>query len=222
MELSGSIPLGAARHARYDEHELDLDPGAALVLYTDGLVERAGESLDAGLERLSRVVREGEHDLEHLSDAIVSELLPEGTGEDDAALLVARALPLAATLRAEFPAEVESIPMMRRILGRWLFEAGATMADMDDLSLAAAEAAANAIEHAYGLEHGVFELRAWTTDEDGVVLAISDFGSWRPPRGTNRGRGLLLMEGLADSVQVIQSDQGTTVELSRRLGAEAA
>jgi hypothetical protein len=30
------------------------------------------------------------------------------------------------------------------------------------------------------------------------------------------------MEGLADAVEVIQSEQGTTVELSRRIGAQAA
>ena len=36
------------------------------------------------------------------------------------------------------------------------------------------------------------------------------------------GRGLLLMEGLADEVEVIRSAEGTTIELSRRIGAEAA
>jgi hypothetical protein len=51
---------------------------------------------------------------------------------------------------------------------------------------------------------------------------VSDFGTWRAPRGTNRGRGLMLMEGLTENVEVIRGDQGTTVELSRRIGAEAA
>lgn len=222
MELSGSIPLGAARHARYDEHELDLDPGAALVLYTDGLVERPGESLDAGLERLAATVAKGEDDLEHLGDTLVDVMLPEGAGDDDAALLMARAMPLGQTLVARFPAEIESIPLMRRLLGRWLDEAGATRADVEDLMLASAEAAANAIEHAYGLAPGVVELRAWATEEGPVKVAVRDFGNWRLPRGTHRGRGLMLMEGLADSVEVIRSDDGTTVELSRRIGAQAA
>jgi serine phosphatase RsbU (regulator of sigma subunit)/anti-sigma regulatory factor (Ser/Thr protein kinase) len=221
IELPGSVPLGAARHAAYESRHLELDPGSALVLYTDGLVERATESLDAGLGRLRQAARQAPDDLEHLSDAIVGGLLPEGSADDDAALLVARALPLAASLEAEFTAEVESIPLMRRMLARWLSEAGATRADIDDLMLAAAEAAANAIEHAYGLERGVFELRARPVD-DGVLVTISDNGSWRAPRGTNRGRGLLLMEGLTDAVEVIHGDEGTTVELSRRLGRQAA
>jgi anti-sigma regulatory factor (Ser/Thr protein kinase) len=167
-------------------------------------------------------VREGEEDLEHLGDALVDALLPSGAGNDDAALLLARALPLGEEIVAEFPAEIESIPVMRRLLGRWLDEAGATGRDVDDLTLASAEAAANSIEHAYGLAPGVVELRASAEGEGRVTVAIRDFGSWRPPRGAHRGRGLMLMEGLTDAVEVVHTDKGTTVELSRRIGAQAA
>jgi anti-sigma regulatory factor (Ser/Thr protein kinase) len=222
LELPGSVPLGAARNARYEQHEVELDPGAALVLYTDGLVERPEEPLESGLERLVKTVREGEEDLEHLGDALVDALLPSGAGNDDAALLLARALPLGEEIVAEFPAEIESIPVMRRLLGRWLDEAGATGRDVDDLTLASAEAAANSIEHAYGLAPGVVELRASAEGEGRVTVAIRDFGSWRPPRGAHRGRGLMLMEGLTDAVEVVHTDKGTTVELSRRIGAQAA
>jgi serine phosphatase RsbU (regulator of sigma subunit)/anti-sigma regulatory factor (Ser/Thr protein kinase) len=221
LDMPGSLPLGARRHVRYDEQQVELEPGCALVLYTDGLVERPGEPLDVGLDRLIRVMARTETDLEHLGDALVDEMLPDGPRDDDAALLLVRAQPLADTLAAKFPAEIESIPLMRRILVRWLDEAGATRADTDDLSLAAAEAAANAIEHAYGLAPGEVELRAWT-DEGSVTVAITDFGNWRAARGAHRGRGLLLMEGLTDAVEVIRREEGTTVELSRRLGAEAA
>ena len=222
VDLPGSVPLGAARYVRYEERVFEIEPGAMLALYTDGLVERVGESLDDGLERLSVTVSAGYDDLEHLGDALVDALLPDGPGDDDAALLVARAEPMGETLVARFPAEVDSIPLMRRLLSHWLDEAGATRADMEDLMLACAEAAANAIEHAYGLESGVVELRAWVSGEGPVKVAIRDFGNWRPPRGTHRGRGLLLMETLADGVEVSDPDEGTTVELSRRLGAEVA
>ena len=221
MELPSSVPLGAARHVRYDDLDLTLEPGSALLLYTDGLVERSGERLDAGLERLTNVIRDSDLDLEHLGDKLVDEMLPEGPGDDDAALLMARALPLSEELRAEFPAEIESIPLMRRMLGRWLTDAGATRADVDDLTLATAEACANAIEHAYGLAPGVVHVRAWMADSR-VTIAVQDFGNWRPPRGKNRGRGLVLMEGLTDDVEVRRQDEGTTVELTRQLGAMAA
>ena len=98
MELSGSVPLGAARHTTYEEREWRVEPGSALVLYTDGLVERAGESLDTGLERLRAVVGDGGGDLERLGDSLVDELLPDGPTQDDAALLIVRALPLSGSL----------------------------------------------------------------------------------------------------------------------------
>jgi anti-sigma regulatory factor (Ser/Thr protein kinase)/putative methionine-R-sulfoxide reductase with GAF domain len=222
MELPGSPPLGATRHASYEDREHALEPGCALVLYTDGLVERPGESLDAGLERMSAMVRTGDGDLEHLGDALMHVLLPDGPTEDDAALLLGRALPLSDSLTARLPADVESIPVMRRVLGRWLCEAGATSAEADDLSLAASEACANAIEHAYGPGPGILELNASMSAAGDAVVAIRDFGSWRSPRGRNRGRGLMLMRGLTDSVEVIQRDEGTTIQLSRRLEERAA
>jgi anti-sigma regulatory factor (Ser/Thr protein kinase) len=222
IELPGSVPLGATRHARYEDHQRELEPGSLLVLYTDGFVERSGESLDDSLDRLLAAVRDGAEDLEHLGDGLVDVLLPHGPGGDDAALLMARAMPLGDELVASFPAEVESIPGLRRLLGRWLDEAGATRRDIDDLTLASAEAAANSIEHAYGLAPGLVELSARPDEHGGVKVAIRDFGNWRPPRGTHRGRGLLLMEGLTDDVEVVRDEQGTTVELSRRLGVEEA
>src|SRR5918994_4282597 len=184
VELPGSAPLGARRYPTYEEREHTIEPGSALVLYTDGLVERAGESLDVGLERLRMVVRGGPEGLEQLGDSLVGELLPDGPTQDDAALLLARALPLTDSLLTTLPADVESIPLIRRLLGRWLEEAGASKSPTGE-----------------------------------VLVAVRDYGSWRAPRGEHRGRGLLLMEGLTDSVEVVRGDDGTTVQLSRRLGA---
>src|SRR5829696_5343758 len=222
MELEGSPPLGAIRHAIYAEREHPLEPGSAVVLYTDGLVERVGESLDAGLERMRAMVRMGHEDLERLGDGLMNALLPERPAEDDAALLLARALPMSDSLMARLPADLDSIPVIRRLLGRWLHEVGATAAEAEDVSLAASEACANAIEHAYGPAAGILEVSASVSGTGEAVVAIRDFGRWRAPRGANRGRGLMLMRGLTDSVEVIQRNEGTTVQLSRRLEEKAA
>ena len=53
---------------------------------------------------------------------------PEGATHDDAALLVGRALPLVRSARAAPPADVDTIPSLRRVLGRWLREADASRA----------------------------------------------------------------------------------------------
>lgn len=48
-----SLPLGAFLRPRpRGEATISLEPGSAVVFYTDGLIERRGESLDTGLDRL--------------------------------------------------------------------------------------------------------------------------------------------------------------------------
>ncbi|MFR9794932.1 SpoIIE family protein phosphatase [Streptomyces sp. MS06] len=46
------VLLGATDEPVFEESQLDLAPGDRLVLYTDGLVERPGESIDQGFARL--------------------------------------------------------------------------------------------------------------------------------------------------------------------------
>ncbi len=80
-------PLGVTT-GEFSNDSLVLEQGTTLVLYTDGLIERRGESLDAGLERL-RDVAGAEYDgLEQMSDAIVGQLIPSSGAPDDVALLL--------------------------------------------------------------------------------------------------------------------------------------
>ena len=217
VELRGSVPLGAVRYASYEEVETRLDPGATLVLYTDGVIERPGEPLDAGLERLLEAATRADRDPLGICDAIVRALLPEGATRDDAALLVVRALPLSNPLELRLPADVDTIPTLRRLLGRWLGEAEASRTEVEEISLACSEACANAIEHAYAPGPAAIEVTATVTEDPQVLISVRDFGTWRPPRGSHRGRGMVLMKGLMDAVEVDKGDHGTTVRLARRL-----
>ncbi|OAH12323.1 PP2C family protein-serine/threonine phosphatase [Streptomyces jeddahensis] len=66
-------------------------PGDTLVLYTDGLVERRGEDIDAGLARLAGVLGEGSRlDPGHLADSLLTRLGLAGGGRDDTALIIVR------------------------------------------------------------------------------------------------------------------------------------
>ncbi|MCT7351984.1 SpoIIE family protein phosphatase [Streptomyces sp. 15-116A] len=66
-------------------------PGATLVLYTDGLIERRREDIDVGLRRLAEAVcRHRTRDPEPLADIVLQELLPPGGATDDTALVVVR------------------------------------------------------------------------------------------------------------------------------------
>ena len=219
LPLPATVPLGAVRYPLYEETEVELEPSTTLVLYTDGLIERAGESLDDGLERLRRSAQMAPGDPLPMCDRLIEDLLPAGVGTDDAAVLVATVSPLSDPLTVRLPADAESMPLLRRVIERWLSEVGADEQETAETILACCEACANAIEHAYGPEHTEFELEAASSPGE-VTFVVKDRGQWRPPRGMNRGRGMVLMEGLMDSVEVERSAEGTSVRLRRRLAGQ--
>ncbi|AZP22136.1 PAS domain-containing protein [Streptomyces aquilus] len=65
--------------------------GDTLVLYTDGLVERRREDIDAGLARLAdSLARNRRADPAAMADAVLQELLPPEGATDDTALIVVR------------------------------------------------------------------------------------------------------------------------------------
>ncbi|TXR55191.1 SpoIIE family protein phosphatase [Quadrisphaera setariae] len=67
--------------------------GCTVLLYSDGLVERRGQSLDVGLERLRRLLAERGHlPLQELCDQLLSELVSTRP-EDDVALVAVRLHP---------------------------------------------------------------------------------------------------------------------------------
>ncbi|MFC8342876.1 PP2C family protein-serine/threonine phosphatase [Streptomyces sp. NPDC057280] len=73
------------------EATADFRTGDTLVLYTDGLVERRREDIDAGLARLAEaLLRHREADPSAMADAVLLELLPTEGATDDTALIVVR------------------------------------------------------------------------------------------------------------------------------------
>jgi anti-anti-sigma factor len=92
--------------------------------------------------------------------------------------------------------------------------------DRVGVMVAVGEASANAAEHAYrGAEPGPMSVAA-DVDADGILtVVVRDEGSWRPPDRDpgDRGRGLLIMRQLVDTVTLDEQPQGTTVTLSVRL-----
>lgn len=82
------VLLGLGEVARTD-HALTLAPGAALVVYTDGLIERRGVSLLDSLEWLAGTLRgHGGLTAEQLCDHVIGQL--DDAVEDDVAMLVLR------------------------------------------------------------------------------------------------------------------------------------
>ncbi|HEV2812031.1 MAG TPA: PP2C family protein-serine/threonine phosphatase [Solirubrobacteraceae bacterium] len=92
LERARSMPLAGFDVPRTEAVE-HLAPGSTIVLCSDGLVERRGESLELGLDRLSGAVEQlgGDPDVlaERLVDAVGARL-----GGDDIAMLAVRCLPV--------------------------------------------------------------------------------------------------------------------------------
>ena len=85
------VLLGLGEASRGD-HALTLPPGASLVVYTDGLIERRGVSLMDSLEWLAGTLRgHGGLTAEQLCDHLIAQL--DDAVEDDVAILVLRVAP---------------------------------------------------------------------------------------------------------------------------------
>jgi anti-sigma regulatory factor (Ser/Thr protein kinase)/putative methionine-R-sulfoxide reductase with GAF domain len=217
VELTPGPPLGAFPYGHCSEHEITLSPGETLVFYTDGLVEQPGvpltQSIDAMLELLARAT-----EVEALCQRAIQHLVPVSGLRDDVALIAIQNSPVPDELVLELPAEPHVLAGVRRALRRWLRHMGADRDQSAEITLAANEACANAIEHAYSPAPAHFTLRAHARDGE-VTLIVRDSGQWRPPRGQDRGRGLTIMNAAMDQVETEQTAAGTEIVMRRRLGA---
>ncbi|MDQ8704934.1 SpoIIE family protein phosphatase [Streptomyces sp. LHD-70] len=90
LDQATDPPLGARpEHVPRPQAEIEFTEGAALVLYTDGLVERRREDIDCGLARLAdSLTSHRGADPETLADALLADLLPPSGATDDTALVV--------------------------------------------------------------------------------------------------------------------------------------
>lgn len=93
LEEPTELLLGVRPTAARRDHDLDLEPGDTILLYTDGLVERRDSPLDDGLARLVHAAAARALDPpEELVQGLMDELVG-GQLADDVVVLAARVLP---------------------------------------------------------------------------------------------------------------------------------
>ena len=217
LEQLQGLPLGVVPAGEYVRQRYEFPTGSTLLLYTDGLVERRGESIDVGLERLRRAAEDSVvADDASFADRVYRALITDPGLEDDVALLAIEVLPLGGTLELTLDTDPAVLGGLRRTLGRWLISQGATAEELFSLTLAASEAAGNAVEHAYGARHSTFTVSC-DREGDDVRVQVRDAGRWRESRPYGRGRGLAIMRAMADFAGVERSQDGTTVTLVKHL-----
>jgi anti-anti-sigma factor len=221
-------PLGTLPGAATPVARAQLEPGATLVLYSDGALTAAGPPPSRGLERLGEIARAALADPDALdvdgdvglAARIAGQVLDPGDHPDDVAVLVVhRRARSVEPLHLELQAVPAALPAVRRRLGAWLTSLGMGEQDRVGVMVAVGEACANAAEHAYrDTEPGPMQVTA-AVDVDGVLtVTVHDEGTWRPPDRDpgDRGRGLLIMRQLVDGM-VLRGEHGTTVTLRTRL-----
>jgi PAS domain S-box-containing protein len=217
LEGGRTLPLGVMPSIEYPEATFALEPGSTLVMYTDGLVEERGASIDAGLDALKEAVVDGPEDPEALCDHIVARLLANRAATDDIAVLAVRTVPMSSErMHLDLPTNPKSLATLRRTLGRWLESLGATREESNDVQVSCHEACSNAMEHGYRFREATIDVDG-TFDGEEVRLTVTDHGGWREKRDSDRGRGLDLIRALMDDVDVAPGHAGTVVLMTKRL-----
>lgn len=120
------------------------------------------------------------------------------------------------------PSELQDV---RRQAETAAAEFGLVAAERYQFVFAVNEAVTNAIKHGRPAADGTIGVEL-LADGDALVCAVEDHGTFRPSSPESDplaegGRGLTLMARLMDDVELLATDAGTTVRLSKRRRAEA-
>jgi anti-sigma regulatory factor (Ser/Thr protein kinase)/putative methionine-R-sulfoxide reductase with GAF domain len=215
VETEPSAPLGAMSFGHRPELETRLEQGEILVMYTDGLVERPGVPVTDSIELLMQTISSARTAEEACQLAV--ELVPLEGLKDDLAVVALENTEIPEVLELHPPARPDALAEIRRSIRRWLRNHDATDEEITEITLAANEACANAVEHAYSPAPARFFFTAALRDRM-VTITVTDAGSWRQPRGLDRGRGLRIMDAAMDAVDVREAAQGgTEITMTRRL-----
>jgi serine phosphatase RsbU (regulator of sigma subunit)/anti-sigma regulatory factor (Ser/Thr protein kinase) len=213
VDAAVGVPLGVLSRTTWPVTTVELGAGDRLVLYTDGLVERRGDDIEAGVTRLCDAVAAVPFgDPGRAADVVLGRVGSDLS--DDVALLVCdvvgtRARFESATMRLPVGPDVvgRARAFTREILGRW------DCVDLvDDATLIVSEMVTNAIRHTDG--KSTLKLQRET---DRVRITVTDTET-RPPAPNMRfeptatsGRGMHLIDALAAAWGVEPTGSGKSV-----------
>ncbi|MFF2302174.1 SpoIIE family protein phosphatase [Streptomyces sp. NPDC058128] len=229
---AGGLPLGIDPDTDYPTTRLTLEPGETLMICTDGLLETGGHDLDTGWERVRALLEshDGE-DLEALADTLMEAVHGPGshytTGpladrrEDDIAVLLLSRRPVGTlpeaprrTLMTIAQAEPERIAaareQVRQLLHDWRDED-----QLDSAVLMVSEMVTNVLVHTDGDALLVAEV-ACGEKARRLRVEVSDGSDELPHKRhpgemASSGRGLVLMEMLADAWGVDPRGEGKAI-----------
>lgn len=214
----GGLPLGVAGPNPVEHHTLELTPGAALCLYTDGLVQFDRDMIEAE-QRLHHLLAQSVGFGELTATLIVDRMLGGKRRTDDVAVLVvqAKGQPLAC-IDTALPSIPRSAATVRGLIRRFADTHGLDADAYFRLLVVAGEAVANAAEHAYDDAEDALRLTACRV-ADLVRIVVWDRGRWPARREEHRGRGLALIETLSEELEIQTGPAGTRLSATVRVNA---
>ncbi|MFC9266500.1 SpoIIE family protein phosphatase [Streptomyces zhihengii] len=228
----GGLPLGIDPDTDYPTTRFVLEAGETLLICTDGLLETGGHDLDTGWARLRGVLerRRADGSLEELADDLVRAVhgptshymtgpLADRREDDIALLLLTREgrpsrRPTRRTAMSVGQAEPERISAARRQV-RELLHDWADPEQVDSAVLMVSEMATNVLVHTDGTALLVAEVHH-TDPARRLRVEVSDTSDElphrrRPGEMASSGRGLVLMEMLADAWGVDPRGTGKSI-----------
>ena len=197
------VMLGVTSGATAAEASTQLRAEDVLILYTDGLVERRGESLTDGFARLAETAAGlVAGDAEHLCDELLDRLVPSAQArDDDVALLVVRVRAdddITDGHRLHLAVGAESAAVARGFTAGVLEQAGWHDV-LDTAVLLTSELVTNAVRHGrppYTLVVSVSDTEVEVGVEDAEDAVPTRRGEDQLAEG---GRGLVLVDALAEA-----------------------
>jgi PAS domain S-box-containing protein len=92
LDAALAPPMDSHQVDQYTEASITLMPGSTIVMYSDGLIERRGESLALGLERLSNAASRHASivDIDSFASLLVAELTADAIVQDDIVVVCIR------------------------------------------------------------------------------------------------------------------------------------
>ncbi|MDI3402878.1 ATP-binding SpoIIE family protein phosphatase [Streptomyces cavernicola] len=236
----GGLPLGIDPDADYPTTRVVLEPGETMMLCTDGLIETGGHDLDTGWSRLRKVLeRSTGENLEQLADELVQAVhgpsshystgpLADRREDDIAVVLLCRAAVAAGeaagtttaaprlrrSLLTVKQAEPERIAGARQQL-RELLHDWAEPEQVDSAVLMVSEMITNVLVHTDGDALLLVEAQG-EVGERRLRVEVADSSDELPHKRhpgelASSGRGLVLMELLADAWGVTPRGEGKSI-----------
>ncbi|WP_406830353.1 ATP-binding SpoIIE family protein phosphatase [Pedococcus sp. KACC 23699] len=210
MPVGPPLGIGGARPAT----ELLLEVGDMLVAYTDGLLERRGEDLAAGEERLLGVLADlPPSSPRRVAQLVMEAMVPPSGQEDDCAVLTVGRSPAGYRRRTlVVPPMPESVRAARDWARAQLTQWHVGDADQYTIVTGISELITNAVLHAGTESHLTMDL-----DSGQVSVTVADSGNRGEPLLTGgeamavRGRGLSLVKAISDAFGSHRTSAGTTV-----------